>query len=65
MIAEDGRFYAYAIHVMEYTNLVSKLNIPNIVSANVFPTKKSAFAYVDYWNESFKKRGSYMFDETF
>lgn len=64
-VEENGKYYAYALYVTEYTNLVSRLSIPHIVTANIFPTKKSAFETVEQWNKAFKDQNIYMFDETF
>ena len=64
-VEENGKYYAYAIKVSESDNLLSKLKIKNIVTANIFRTKKRAEEIVEAWNQMYKENGNYMFDETF
>ena len=42
-------------------NLLSKLEINNIVVANLCDTKKKAEELVNLWNESFKNNKTYLF----
>ena len=64
-VEENGKYYAYAIKVSESDNLLSKLKIKNIVTANIFRTKKRAVEVVESWNRMYKENGNYMFDEPF
>ena len=64
-VKENGKYYAYAFHVSESDNLLSKLKIKNIVTANIYRTKKRAVEVVEAWNLMYKENGNYMFDETF
>ena len=64
-VEENGKYYAYAVKVSESDNLLSKLKIKNIVTANIFRTKKKAEEIVEAWNQMYKENGNYMFDETF
>ena len=43
-------------------NLLSKLEVNNIVVANLCDTKKKAQELVSLWNESFKNNGTYLFE---
>lgn len=61
-IKEDDKFYAYAIKVNTMDNLLSKLEVNNIVVANLCDTKKKAQELVSLWNESFKNNGTYLFE---
>ena len=61
-IKEDDKFYAYAVKVNTMDNLLSKLEINNIVVANLCDTKKKAEELVNLWNESFKSNKTYLFD---
>ena len=61
-IKEDDKFYAYAIKVNIMDNLLSKLEVNNIVVANLCDTKKKAQELVSLWNESFKNNGTYLFE---
>ena len=60
-IEEDGKLYAYALKVNTMDNLLSKLEINNIVVANLCDTKKKAEELVNLWNESFKSNKTYLF----
>ena len=62
-IKENDKLYAYALKVDISDNLISKLKIKNIISANICETKKEAKDIVDFWNESYKNNGTYMFLE--
>lgn len=64
-VAENGKYYAYAVKVSESDNLLSKLNIKGILHANIYPSKKKAAEVVETWNASYKANGTYLFDETF
>jgi len=64
-IKENEKFYAYAIKVSESDNLLSKLEIKNIITANICDTKKRARLIVGDWNTRFKANGRYLFDEVF
>lgn len=61
-VSENGKFYSYAVKVSPFDNLVSKLCIKNIVSANICTTKKRATELVTRWNDVHKVNGQYMFD---
>ena len=62
-ITENNKNYAYVITVSESDNLLSKLKILNIKSANIFATKKRAYEVAERWNACFKANGTYYFDE--
>lgn len=64
-IKENEKYYAYMVRVTECDNLLSKLAIKNIITANIFPTKKAAAAAVDAWRAGYRANGIYLFDETF
>jgi len=64
-IKENEKFYAYVIKVSESDNLLSKLEIKNIITANICDTKKRARLIVEDWNARFKANGRYLFDEVF
>lgn len=56
---ENGKYYAYVLIVTNMDNLVSKLKISGIVSANILATKKHACEVVKAWNEAYKANGTY------
>lgn len=62
-VCEDEKYYSHIVKVAKSDNLLSKLTIKNIVSANICPTKKSAAELVTFWNYCYKNNGTYMFDE--
>lgn len=64
-IGENGKYYAYAEKLNDNDNLLSKLNIKNIATANICETRKKAAEIVNMWNEAHKANGRYMFSEPF
>lgn len=60
-IRENGKYYAYAIKVSESDNLLSKLDIKDIISANICDTKKRAEELVTFWNDCYKRNGTWLF----
>ena len=62
-IQEDGKNYAYVIKHHNSNNLINVLEIKGILHANICDTKKEAYSIAEYWNECYKKNGTYMFDE--
>ena len=60
-IKENNKYYAYVIKVNAMDNLLSKLEINNIITANICTTKKNAEEIINLWNESFKSNGTYFF----
>jgi hypothetical protein len=63
-IKENEKRYAYVIKTTDNNNLLSVLNVKGIITANIW-SKTDAYKAVEYWNEQFKKNGTYMFDSTF
>lgn len=61
-IEESGKYYAYALKVSENDNLLYKLKIKGIITANICPTKKQAAAIVESWNTAYKADNRYLFD---
>ena len=64
-VCENGKYYAHIVKATESDNLLSRLKISNIISANIYPTKKCATEIVEFWRECYKRNGKYMFSETF
>jgi hypothetical protein len=64
-ICENEKYYAYIVKATESDNLLSKLSIQNVITANICPTKKRAAEIVEFWRECYKRNGNYMFSETF
>lgn len=62
-IEENGKYYAYAIKATESDNLLSKLAVTNIISANICDTKKRAEELVTFWNDCYKQNGTYIFQQ--
>ena len=61
-VKENNKYYAYTLKVSETDNLLSKLTIKNIISANICQTKKQAREIIEYWNNNFIKENKFMFD---
>ena len=64
-IEENDKFYAYVVKVSKNDNLLSKLEIKNIITANICQSKKEAESWVQCWNDIHKAEKRYMFDEVF
>lgn len=64
-IEENGKYYAYAVPVAMCENLVEKLNIKGLITANICDSRKDAAEIVTHWNACHKANGKYLFDETF
>lgn len=61
-IKEDDKFYAHVVKVSKHDNLLSKLNIENIITANICQSKKEAESWVQSWNAAYKANNTYLFD---
>jgi len=60
-IKENEKYYAYVIKTTDSNNLLSVLEIKGIITANIW-NKTEAYKVVEFWNENFKKNGTYLFD---
>lgn len=58
-----GKYYAYVEKVSDSTNLMNCLSRNHILHANIMPTKKKAHETVDFWNESYRKNGTFLLDD--
>lgn len=56
---QDGKRYATVERVSDCESVLWKL--AGYESANIMPTKKRAQEVVDFWNDLYKKNGSYAF----
>lgn len=53
---------ASVLKVSESDNVASKLEcISNLMHANIMPTKRKAEEVARYWNECYKKNGTYAY----
>ena len=60
----EGKYYAYVERVSDGDNLAWVINrINHILHANIMPTKKKAHETVDFWNESYRKNGTFLLDD--
>lgn len=64
-IKEDDKYYAYIVKASNNDNILSKLEIKNIITANICQSKKEAESWVKCWNDSYKANNRYMFDLVF
>lgn len=64
-IKENEKYYAYVVKVTESDNLLSKLTIKNIITANICDSKKRAEEIINHWNTCYKANGNYLFAEMF
>ena len=57
------RYYSSVMKVSENYNIKNALRDPRIIVANIFPTKKRAEQVVKWWNDGYRKNGTYLFGE--
>ena len=63
-VSENGKNYSYVLKVSESNNLLAVLKYhKNLTIVHQCETKKKAVELVNFWNESYKANGTYMFDE--
>lgn len=60
-IKENEKYYAYVLKVSENDNLLSKLNIKNIITANICSTRKQARETVEAWRAAYIANNTHMF----
>jgi len=59
---KDGKYYAHAFRLRMTENLVSFMReYPDIETMNPCESKTYAKELAQYWNECYKKNGTYMF----
>lgn len=57
-------YLAYVIKVTESDNVMYHLEaIRGLMHANIRPTKKDAQELADFWNECYKKNGTYLYSK--
>lgn len=62
----DDKYYAFVQVIPEYQNAYAILSeIPDIVCANIFQTRKAARETVDAWNTTFKYTGVAMYPDSY
>ena len=61
---DKNKYYAYAERVDNCNNLKDYFSRDNIHTVNAFPTFKEAKETADFWNECYKKNGSYLYSKT-
>lgn len=60
--AENEKNIAYVLGIGESENVVAVFrDYKNIIFANIYPTKKRAKEVADFWNDCYKKNGTYKF----
>lgn len=63
-VSENGKNYSYVLKVKASTNLWAILKChKNLTIVHQCDSKKKAVELVNFWNESYKANGTYMFDE--
>lgn len=60
-VRKDGKHYAYAVTVANSDNLIAFLGVDGLEHVNATSTKKEAKELADYWNECYRKNGTYMY----
>ena len=58
---ENGKYFAYAERVREGNNIKSYFEADDIIIVHPCGTFKEAKEIAEYWNECYKKNGTYMF----
>lgn len=60
-IKENEKYHAYVIKTTDNNNLLSVLSIKGITTANIL-NRTEAYKTVEFWNDTFKKNGTYLFN---
>jgi hypothetical protein len=60
-ICENGKYYSYVIKHHNNNNLLSTLNIKNILNATIFDTFKKACETVERWNATYYANNEHLF----
>jgi hypothetical protein len=61
-VSENDKYYSYVVKAPENENLLSILKIKNIISANIYPSKRQAENDAIFNNNIYKKNNSFLFD---
>ena len=61
-IKENGKYYAFVEPFSDSDNALAKLYHKNMTSVNVYSTKKKAAEIASFWNDCYRKNGTYLFD---
>ena len=62
-VRENDRCYSFAFRVSEDTNLKCRLEgIQNLYYANIMPSKRRAVEVANAWNDAWKAKGIFLFD---
>lgn len=61
VVKMDGKFFAYAKTSSNSNNLLSYLGDAGLQSVNAADSKKEAAALADFWNDCYKKNGTFLF----
>lgn len=62
-VEKGGKYNAYVIKFADCDNVLYTLNPKGCIHANVYKTKKEAYRIADFWNECYKRNGTYLFDD--
>ena len=62
-ICQNEKYYCHAWPISESDNLLSVFEKmgPDLISANIVPTKKRAAEIVNAWRAAYIENGNYMF----
>lgn len=61
-VQENGKYYSYVEKISSSQNILSKLNAPGVLHANICETKKRAVGIVERWNAIHRAQGLFLFD---
>mgnify|MGYP005768670771 FL=1 len=60
VVEKDDKFFAYAKTIPNSNNLLSYLGLTGLKTVNAADSKKEAKALAEFWNDCYKKNGTYM-----
>ena len=63
VVEKGGKFFAYAKTIPNSNNLLSYLGLTDLKTVNAADSKKEAKALAEFWNDCYKKNGTYMYGE--
>ncbi len=60
-VTEEEKYCAYVIPFRSSDNALSKFKDKGLLHANVYTSKKDAEEIAGFWNECYKKNGTYLY----
>lgn len=62
-VEENSKYYSYMIKATKNHNLIKLLDISNIITATIYPTKKEAMYQTEELRRKYIRNNEYMFQD--